>query len=350
MPVPVFEREEHNTDTPFGSYREKSSQRIVYTRKTSHLVTELNYRHVLFSHEMGEAPDKHYIYQASFKGYNLSSPMQFKVGRIISGNNSLQTIDGGSWYYPWGNSLSMNIDVGKVAAIDSARPNQPSFAEGRAHYRLNDNAFMALKAVQLFDEKSGGAMLGYNAEGLRIFGEFLAGRATDTMQLSMQYIKPGSFDLTSDYALYYHDDADTGRMRHLAGYETGNLYFEAGTGSSFNFNMDDKNECWFYEGSMSWGLTDNDKLMFGMIHETVPASSSKTIYAQAERRISRNTRLRLGVEDTRFENTPLSVQNLEASLWRKVQWGYFELRGAMITGGSDAKLQKDIRLRAGYEF
>jgi len=34
MPVPYIEREESNTDTPFGPYREKSAQRFVYTRKT----------------------------------------------------------------------------------------------------------------------------------------------------------------------------------------------------------------------------------------------------------------------------------------------------------------------------
>lgn len=49
MPVPVLEREECNTDTPFGPFREKSAQRLIYTRKTSHLVSEFNFRHVLYT-------------------------------------------------------------------------------------------------------------------------------------------------------------------------------------------------------------------------------------------------------------------------------------------------------------
>jgi hypothetical protein len=58
----------------------------------------------------------------------------------------------------------------------------------------------------------------------------------------------------------------------------------------------------------------------------------------------------LGVDDTRFENQSGTVQNLEGAIRRRVQWGYFELSGALISGGSDSDLQKDVRLRAGYEF
>ena len=350
MPVPILERHEHNADTPFRAFREKSSQRIIYTRKTSHLVTEINYRRVMYSDYLGEADEKNYLYHASFRGYNMSSPLEFKVGRIMTGNNNIQTIDGGSWFYPFTDRLSMNFDVGKIAAIDSENSNRPSFAEGRTQYYLNDNSYMAIKAVQRYDEKSAGLMIGYDAEGLRAYGEYLNGSATDSWQLALSYISEHGFDLNADYILFQNDIADSAIMRHYAGYETGNLYFELGGGNNFTFNNDDDKNNWFYEGSFTWGVTDSDNLTFGSIHETTYASSSRTIFAQAERRISRNTRLSVGVEDTKFEKAALSFQNLHASLWRRVQWGYYELRGAMISGGTDSNLQKDVRLSAGYEF
>lgn len=350
MPVAVLEREECNTDTPFGQYREKSSQRLIYTRKTSHLVTEINYRHVLFKDFLGTAPEKNYLYQASFKGYNLSSPLEFRVGRIGAGNNSLQTIDGVSWFYPWGRRLYTTVDLGRIAAVDDTRKNNPSFAEARFHYRFNEKAFMALKGVNLYDDSFGAAMFGYNGDELRLTGEYLGGSATDTLHLAMQYLSPHRFDWTSDYFLQHNDQSDSGLMRHYLGLETGNMYVEAGVGSRFWFNGPENPETWFYEGSLTWGSRSSDNISAGYLVESTPASASRTIYARAERRVSKKTTLSLGVEDTTFANSGGSVQNLEGGIRRRVQWGNVELRGAVISGGSDSDLQKDVRLRAAYEF
>ncbi|GAB4278211.1 MAG: hypothetical protein Kow0029_21430 [Candidatus Rifleibacteriota bacterium] len=350
MPVPVLEREEANTDTPFGQYREKSSQRLIYTRKTSHLVTELNYRHVLFKDFLGRAPEKNYLYQASFKGYNLSSPLEFRVGRIGAGNNNLQTIDGVSWYYPAGKRLYTTIDVGRIAPVDDAKKNNPSFAEGRLHYKFNDKAFMAVKAVRRYDESFGSAMFGYNGDDLIMTGELLGGSATDTLHLSMQYINPTRFDMTSDYFVNHNSYSDSGMMRHYLGLESGDFYIEGGIGSRFWFNGPEIPENWFYEGTLTWGLPGSNNISAGYLVESTPASASRTIYAQAERKVSQKTTLSLGVENTTFENNNIAVQNLEGAIRRKVQWGYFELRGAVISGGGDSDAQKDIRLKAGYEF
>ncbi len=351
MPVPVIERQEHNTDTPFGQYREKSSQRLIYTRKTSHLVTEFNYRHVLFKDYLGVAPDKHHLYQASFKGYNLTSPLEFRVGRIGAGNNNLQTIDGISWYYPWGNRMYTTVDLGKVANIDDSRKNQPSFAEARLHYNFNRQAFMAVKAVNRYDEDFGSAMFGYNGEELLLTAEFLGGSATDTMHLSMQYLSPHKFDWTSDYVINHNEDSNSGLMRHYLGLETGEFYIESGVGSTFWFDGPEMPDNRFYEGSLTWGRPSSDNISAGYLVETTPASASRTIYASAQRKVSHKTTLTLSVDDTTFDNAAGgAVQNLEGAIRRRVQWGYVELRGALISGGSDTDLQKDVRLRAGYEF
>ncbi|MFZ5949247.1 MAG: hypothetical protein ACOYXC_00965, partial [Candidatus Rifleibacteriota bacterium] len=348
MPVPVLEREECNTDTPFGQYREKSSQRFIYTRKTSHLVTEINYRHVLFKDYLGTAPEKNYLYQASFKGYNLSSPLEFKAGRIGAGNNKLQTIDGVSWYYPWGNRLYTTVDLGRVAPIDDEQKDNPSFAEARFHYRFNEQAFMAIKGVNQYDDSFGSAMLGYNGEDLRVTGEYLGGSATDTLHLSMQYLSPKKFDWTSDYLIYHNSTSDSGTMRHYLGLETGSFYIESGIGNRFWFNGPNTPDSWFYEGTLTWGNRSSDNITAGYLVESTPASASRTIYAHAERKVSKKTTLSLGVEDTTFEKGEGSVQNLEGGIRRRVQWGHVELRGAVISGGSDSDLQKDVRLKAAY--
>lgn len=303
MPVPLLEREECNASTPFGPFREKSAQRLIYTRKTTHLVTEFNYRHVLYKDYMGIAPERNVLYQASFKGYNLSSPLEFKLGRIMTGNNTLQTVDGVSWFYPSGNRLKTTIDLGRIANVDTRSSGQPSFGEGRLHYSFNDNAYMAVKAVKQFDESFGGVMAGYNIQDLRVSAEYLGGSGTDTLNLALQYINPGGFDLTSDYRLMFNDFTDSGQMRHYAGVESGQLYFEAGVGNSFWFNGPATEDNWFYDGSVSWQASNRDNASIGYLNETTPASASRTMYARAERRISPKTRFSIGVEDTRFEKT-----------------------------------------------
>lgn len=350
MPVPVIEREEHNTDTPFGQYREKSSQRLIYTRKTSHLVTEFNYRHVLFKDHLGVAPDRHHLYQASFKGYNLSSPLEFRVGRIGAGNNNFQTVDGFSWYYPWGNRLYTTLDLGRIANVDGQKKSEISFAEGRFHYRFNQQAFMAIKAVNRYDKSSGAAMFGYNGDELLMTGEIIGGSATDTMHLSMHYMADNKFDWSADYLINHGDDSDSGLMRHCLGLEAGEMYIEGMAGSTFWFNGPKVPDNRFYEGSLTWGRPSGNNVSAGYLVETTPATASRTIFARAQRKVSAKTRLSLGVDDTRFENQSGTVQNLEGAIRRRVQWGYFELSGALISGGSDSDLQKDVRLRAGYEF
>jgi len=350
MPLPYLEREEANTDTPFGPYREKSSQRFVYTRKTTHLVSEFNFRHVLYKDLYGVAPEKNYLYQASFKGYNMTSPLEFKAGRILTGNNLLQTVDGVSLFYPSGQRLKTTVDFGRIAAIDSKKAGQPTFAEGRVHYSFNDNAYLALKAVRQFDEDLAGAMLGYNAETFRVSGEVLSGSATDSVHLALQYFEPRRFDLTSDYRLFMNDATNSGIMRHYAGLESGQLYVEGGVGSQFWFDGPDIPDCWFYDGNVSFTSTNRDRASVGYLFETTNASSSRTLYGRVERRISHKTTFGIGVEDTRFEKSGGTVQNLEGRLNRRVQWGWIELSGAIITGASDSDVQKDVRLRAGYEF
>lgn len=355
MPVPILERQEYNTESPFSEWREKSSQRIIYTRKTPHLITEFNFRHVLFAPDEGEAHKSSQLYQASFTGYNMQSPLSFRVGRIITGNNVLQTIDGISLRYPWGKRLSTTLDIGRVAPIDNnsisdSETNQPSFSEGRIQYNFDHSSFMAIKTVQNFDESSSGIMFGYNNHGLLFTGEYLAGSATNTAALEMQYYNDSGVDIGAQYKTLSHNDKNTAMMRHFAGYETGNLYFEAGMGSHFLFGGNDDKSNDFYEGSISWGLSDQDRLTFGSIHESAIGSSSRTIYASAERRVSPNTRFGLSVEDCRLIDGPYSYQQLEASWWRRVHWGYYDLRAAIITGGSESSMQKDIRLSAGYEY
>jgi hypothetical protein len=139
-------------------------------------------------------------------------------------------------------------------------------------------------------------------------------------------------------------------MRHYLGLESGEFYLETGIGKKFWFNGPKTPEDWFYEGSLTWGSPGSDMVSAGYLVESTPASASRTIFAGAQRKISSRTFLELNVEDTTFENQNKSVQNLEGAIRRKVSWGYFELRGAVISGGSDSDLQKDIRLRAGYEY
>lgn len=351
MPVPILERQECNTDTPFGQFREKSSQRLIYTRKTSHLITEFNYRHLLFKDFVGTAPEKSYIYQASFKGYNLSSPLEFRVGRFAAGNDLLNTIDGVSWYYPWSDKMYTSMNLGRIAPVDDDYDNDSnSYAESRLHYKFNRQAFMAIKGVNQNDETAGGLMLGYNGEEFLMTADYQSRSSTDTLRLNMQYISPHKFDMTSDYLINHNEKSDSGLMRHYLGLESGEFYLETGIGKKFWFNGPKTPEDWFYEGSLTWGSPGSDMVSAGYLVESTPASASRTIFAGAQRKISSRTFLELNVEDTTFENQNKSVQNLEGAIRRKVSWGYFELRGAVISGGSDSDLQKDIRLRAGYEY
>jgi hypothetical protein len=346
-----LERTETNTTSPFGPFRERSAQRFTYTREKTFLVTEIDFKHVQYKDLYGLAPEKNYLFQASFNGQNLSAGQDIRGGRIWTGNDLLQAVDGLSWFYPWGESLSSTFQFGQIAKIDTAdKTSRPSFAEGRLNYKFNQNAWMAVQACKNYDEDFGSTMLGYTAENVKLIGEYRAGAATDSMHLGLQAFDGKRWDLTSDYYLNQNDSSNSGVMRHYLGLELGALYFEAGYGNVHWFNGPELPETSFYEGSVCWGASDKDKLSLGYSLEDTVASASRTLSVKADRRVSAKTTLSLGLQDTRFEQSGGSIQNMEAGIRRRVDWGYFELRGAVISGGQDSDLQKDVSLRAGYEF
>ena len=349
--VTRLEREESNVTSPFGEFREKSSQRLIYTREKDYLVTEFNFKRSVYKDFQGEAPEKNFLYQAAFRGFNLSNGQEFRGGRIWGGSDLFQPFDGIAWHCPWTPKLSMTTQFGQMAKIDTDdKRSKPSFSDARLQYYFNENFYMAAQGGKNYDESFGSAILGYSSDNLLCLGEVRGTGATDTVHLGMQYFDDQKWDITSDYYLNKHEDSDSGIMRHYLGIEAGQFYFETGFGNQFYFNGPDIPETAFYEGSILWGLPGKDNLSLGFLHETSPASTARTISARAERRISRNTSFTLGVEDTRFEKGDGSIQNLEGSLYRKVDWGYLELRGGVISGGSDSDLQKDISLKVGYNF
>ena len=98
------------------------------------------------------------------------------------------------------------------------------------------------------------------------------------------------------------------------------------------------------------GLPGKDNLSLGFLHETSPASTARTISARAERRISRNTSFTLGVEDTDLKKVMEVFRTLKVVFIERLIGDILELRGGVISGGSDSDLQKDISLKVGYNF
>lgn len=349
--TPQIERIENNTTSPFGQFREKSVQRFIFTKIAKHLVTEFDFKHVTYKDLFGYAPSKNMLYEASFRGYNLVGNKDFRVGRIWAGNDLLQPIDGASWHSPWGNKVSTTVQFGQIAKIDFDDKNgRPSFAEGRLQYQMNESAYFALQSCKNYDDDFASAIIGYSGDSLKVFSEYRSGNTTDTAHLALQYFDGKIIDITSDYYLNRNTTSDSGVARTYLGISLGKFYIETGIGITSYFNDINDEDSSFYEGSLTWEVTGKDQLSMGYCLETLPASSARTLSARAERNVSANTNFSLGVDTTSYDNNLSSIQNFESSLRRRVDWGYIELRGAIISGGDNSDLQKDISLKAGYDF
>lgn len=351
--ISQLQREEKNTTSPFGPYRERSSQSIIYNHYTPYLASEFEFRHVIFKDLMGTAEKKFQFYQASFRGQNMTSPLVFKVGRIWTGNEKFRPIDGASWFYPFGRRLTTSLEMGRMPMIDdNTSHGNPGYMEGRIQYRLNDSAFLAFQGLQDLKDRYSSTLLGYEIESLKVLGEYRSSGATDTYRISLQYYDGSKCDITSDYRLNMNDKTDSGVLRNTIGLEVGELYFESGAGSKFFYGDGKIPKNVYYEGNVFWGGRNKrkDSLNFGYLLETGNASSARTLSGTAERVVSPRTKISIGLTDTRFDEGRSSIQNLESKLHRKVEWGFYELRFAFITGGDNSELGKDFSLRAGYEF
>jgi hypothetical protein len=349
-----LDREEINTQSPFGPFRERSTQRLTWYRWQPYLTSELSFRHVIYKDFAGVASKAHQLYHASFSGRPLTTPLEFSAGRIWAGNHQLRPIDGATWWYPWGERLKTTLTVGRSARVDlNGQGEQPSFFEGRFDYRFNQETTLTFQRNQEFKEGFSSGQIGYKIDNLRFLGEYRNTGATGTARLGLQYYDGHRCDLTGDYRLNQHDDGDSGVMRNILAIEMGEFYLETGVGGTFFLEEPRvKNDTHYYEGSVTWGdpRTRKDILQIGYMLEKAPASSARTLSGHAERRVSRKTTLGLGVSSTVFEESGASIQNLEGSLHRRVDWGFYEIRLGMINSASQGNLQKDVGLRAGYEF
>lgn len=347
-----LERTERNATTPFGPWRERSEQRLTYGHFTPYLSSEFQFRHAIFKHQWGTKTGRDFLYHAAFSGRNMNSPMRFKVGRIWSGNALLRPVDGGSWTYPWGRRLSTTLEAGRLATADlKDKRSKPGYFEGRLNYRLNEQTTFAVLSEQEWRERYSAAQLGYVIDSLRLLGEYRSSGATDTLRMGMQYYDGKCVDLTADYRLNSNDVTNSGVGRATAGVESGQMYFEGSVGGRF-FDRENMPDSSFYEGNITWGnsrLGENSAGL-GYTVETGAASVSRTISGTVERVVTKRTRIGLTVAETRFEQGGMNIQNMESRLHRRVDWGFYELRFALISGGADSDLERDIALRAGYEF
>lgn len=348
-----LERTERNVTTPFGPWRERSEQRITYGHFTPYLSSEFQFRHAIFKHEWGGKTGRDFLTQASLSGRNMNSPMSFKVGRIWSGNTLFRSIDGGSWTYPWGRRLSTTLEAGRLATHDLGDDaNKPGYFEGRLNYRFNEQTTFTVLSEQEWRDRYSAAQLGYVIDALRLIGEYRSSGATDTWRMGMQYYDGKCVDLTADYRLNYNDATNSGVGRATAGFESGQMYFESSVGGRFFFDKEKIPDSTFYEGNVTWGNTRLGESSAGLGYtvESGVASVSRTISGTVERVVTRRTRIGLTLAETRFDQGKTNVQNMESRLHRRVDWGFYELRFALISGGADSNLEKDIALRAGYEF
>jgi len=348
-----LERTERNVTTPFGSWRERSEQRVTYGHFTPYLSSEFQFRHAIFKHEWGTKTGRDFLTQASFSGRNMNSPMNFKVGRIWSGNALFRSVDGGSWTYPWGRRLSTTLEAGRLATHDlEDDENKPGYFEGRLNYRFNEQVTFAILSEQEWRDRYSAAQLGYVIDALRLIGEYRSSGATDTWRMGMQYYDGKCVDLTADYRLNDNDVTSSGVGRATAGFESGQMYFESSVGGRFFFDKEKLPDSTFYEGNVTWGNTRLGESSAGLGYtvESGVASVSRTISGTVERVVTKRTRIGLTLAETRFDQGKTNVQNMESRLHRRVDWGFYELRFALISGGADSDLEKDIALRAGYEF
>ncbi|HOY66223.1 MAG TPA: hypothetical protein PLP29_04990 [Candidatus Ozemobacteraceae bacterium] len=348
-----LERTERSTTTPFGPWRERSDQRLSYGHFTPYLGTEFQFRHAIFKHAWGTKTGRDFLYHAAFSGRNMNSPMSFRVGRIWGGNSLFRPVDGGSWTYPWGRRLSTTLEAGRLATPDlKDKADKPGYFEGRLQYRFNEQATVSVVSEQEWREKYSAARLGYVIDGLRLLGEYRSSGATDTVRMSMQYYDGKCVDVTADYRLNRNDLVDTGIGRATAGVESGEIYLEGSVGGQSYFENEAFEDRSFCEGSITWGngRRGENSVGLGYTVETGAASVSRTLSGTVERVVTKRTRIGLTLAETKFDQQSGSVQNLESRLHRRVDWGFYELRFGLIAGGENSDLEKDIGIRAGYEF
>ncbi|MBF0407141.1 MAG: hypothetical protein HQM10_07300 [Candidatus Riflebacteria bacterium] len=357
-----IEREEKNTSSDFSFYREKSVQSVIYTHTTPFLRNEFNFRHVSYKFIPAPwfflpAPEQHttsnQLWQASFSGYNLTAPIEFKVGRIWAGNETYRPVDGGFFEYKWGNRLSSNFLVGKSAAVDNtANLSYPAVFEGQLRYRFNENAFLTAGTGQRQDNSHSIVQMGYSMDVFRVIGEYKTHQASETWGLNLHYFTSRKMDLIGSYRLEEGHGVKNGNMRALLGYDMGKVYLEGGTGLKFEPGQLRKENNSYYESSITWGQPNLglDGITLGYLFERGNASAARTITGTAEKRVSKQTRIIVDLSNTRFEDSGESLQNIDSRLWRKVEWGFYELSFGFITGSTVESLQKEAKIRASMEF
>jgi hypothetical protein len=349
----MIAREESSTTFPYEEYRERSAQRLTYNHVSPFLTTEFDFRHVDFKYVLGGALQENRLLHAGLKGQNLGNDLIAKAGRIWGGNDSFRAVDGISLHHPFGNRLSATALLGKTPVLgrDMDSP-KPAITEGRLDYRFNRKAFLALQASQDLADHYSSAVLGYAIEALTALGEFKTTGATDTYRLGFQYFDGTRLDLSSDYRVQMYDGLDTGIFRNTVALSVGSCYFETGLGRKFQFGDRPFDNTSFYEGTVYWGNSrlGQDNLSLGYLLEIMPEVESRTMSGEAERVVTKNTRIALSLADTRFNDGRSSVQSLGGRLHRKVYWGFYELDFALVSGGDRSDLRQDLNVRAGYEY
>lgn len=353
-PPIMLEREENNTQVPFEPWRERSTQAVTYVHEQPWLTNEFKLKHTTFKDVPGYRQNLTMIQQASFYGHNMTSPLEFQAGRHWTGNSTYRPVDGVTFYYPWGHRLSTTVTTGRFSYIyEHSSADRPSFFEGQIHYQFNDQTYLRVQGDQEIDHQNSTVQVGYNIDTLKIIGESRSSAGTDTYRLSLVYQNGSRFDFNADY-LVYLCASDTSILRSYVAYDLGKWYVETGVGKKFLFGDGSKSprENAFYEGTVQWGNPARhiDNLTLGYLLETSGLLAARTFSGTGERVISPKTRLSLSVADTRFDDGRRSIQNLEGRFHRKVEWGYFEIRCGLISGWQADALDKDVGIRAGYEF
>ncbi|MBF0547310.1 MAG: hypothetical protein HQM08_22910 [Candidatus Riflebacteria bacterium] len=357
------EREESSTSSDFSFYRERSVQSLIYSHTTPFLQNEFNFRHV--SYQFIPSPwffipppeqniTANQLWQASIYGRNLASPLEFKVGRVWAGNETFRSVDGGTLNYKWGNRLSTNFLVGKASKIDETIVKKlPELYEEQLRYKFNENAFFTVGGGQKDEVTHSLAQLGFSMDSFRFLGEHRSVTgASETWGLNVRYFTPGKLDLVGDYRLETQGTQESGSLRSLIGYDAGKIYIEGATGLVYHQGQIRSDNMAYYEGNLTWGQPDFglDGITLGYLLEHGLASTARTISGSAEKRVSSKTRIYIDLSDTIFEQNGESIQNLGSRLHRKVDWGYYELDLAFITGSRIESLQKEAKIRAGMEF
>jgi hypothetical protein len=349
----LLEREESNVTSPFTPYRERSSQRVEWQERGPFLTPELSFRHITYHFVPGMKTSANHLYMGSLKATNPDNPLITKVGRIWTGNDLYHPVDGISCHYTFGNRVSGNLSLGRTPSVSlDGKDKQPSFSEARLRFKLNDQAFINLRSNQEWEDRYSSCQVGYAAESITALGEYRSTGATDTWRVSLQCYHLDWGDLTSDYRVNLHDGKNSGIFRNTLGIGSKKLYLETGIGKKFYFGDWKLPEADYYDGTISFGLSRHrqDNVSLGYLVETGVASEARTISGSAERFMSKNTKLGLVLAETRINEGRSSVQHLESYLHRTVYWGFYEIRVGLANTARVENTQKDVHLRAGYEF